>query len=269
MDKSIIEQCNDIDKREKRAKRKKKKDKESLPKPFKKILAIKNPDKVGAEKWTKNRAKNLANFPSPQRILLLGACGTGKSTLIKNLIINQRPMFEEVFLIHQDAKHTKEYDDLDPTDVLTDVPPIEYFNLDGKFKKRAVIIDDLELTSADVERKRNLAVLFRYGSTHKGLTIYFAHQSFFDVPTLVKKMGSVFIIWKPRALNEIGLIENRTGLQKGELAELFDKYATKHRDSICIDLSKDSPAKLRLNVFQPIHQSDSDDSDSSESSDSD
>ncbi len=70
-------------------------------------------------------------------------------------------------------------------------------------------------------------------------------------------------------MNEIGLIENRTGLQKGELAKLFDKYATKHRDSICIDLSKDSPAKLRLNVFQPIHQSDSDDSDSSESSDSD
>ena len=54
MDKSIIEQCHDIDKREKRAKRKKKKDKESLPKPFKKILAIKNPDKVGAEHWTKN-----------------------------------------------------------------------------------------------------------------------------------------------------------------------------------------------------------------------
>ena len=57
MDKSIIEQCNDIDNREKRAKRKKKINKESLPKPFKKILAIKNPDKVGAEKWTKNRAK--------------------------------------------------------------------------------------------------------------------------------------------------------------------------------------------------------------------
>ena len=246
-------------------KERKKKDKESLPKPFKCIIPIKNPDKVGAEHWTKNRAKNLANFPSPQRILLLGACGTGKSTLIKNLIVNQRPMFEEVYLIHQDAKHTKEYDDLDPTDVLTDVPPIQFFNLDGKFKKRAVIIDDLELTSADVERKKNLAILFRYGSTHKGLTVFFAHQSFFDVPTLVKKMASVFIIWKPRALNEIGLIENRTGLQKGELAKLFDKYATKHRDSICIDLSKDSPAKLRLNVFEPIHQSDSEsESESSE-----
>jgi len=262
--KSIIEQSDDIDKKVAKARKKKKKDRGSLPKPFKEILSIKNPDKVGAESWTKNRSKNLANFPSPQRILLLGSCGVGKSTLIKNLIINQRPMFEEVYLIHQDANHTREYDDLDPTAVLMDVPPIEYFNLDGPFKKRAVIIDDLELTSADVERKRNLAILFRYGSTHKGLTLLYAHQSFFDVPTLVKKMASVFIIWKPRALNEIGLIENRTGLQKGELGELFDEYATKHRDSICIDLSKDSPAKLRLNIFHPIHQS-SDDSDESES----
>lgn len=237
---------------EKIARQKRKEKKNKMGKPFNAIMPIKNPDKVGAENWTKNRAKNLANFPSPQRIVLVGGCNSGKSTVMKNLIISQRPPFKEVYIIHQDADYTKEYDDLEPTSMLSDVPPIEFFNLDGKFRKRAVIIDDLELTSAHQDRLKNLAILFRYASTHRGLTIYFAHQSFFDIPSLVKKMASVFILWKPRSFSELTMIENRTGLEKGALKELFNNVANGFRDSICIDLSKDSPAKLRLNVHQPI-----------------
>jgi len=102
----------------------------------------------------------------------LGPCGVGKSTLIKNLIIHARPRFEEVFLIHEDAHATKEYDDLEPTEKFDEVPPLEFWNYDGKYKKRAVIVDDLEQTAANKERLKNLAIMFRYASTHKGLTIY-------------------------------------------------------------------------------------------------
>ena len=99
---------------------------------------------------------------------------------------------------------------------------------------------------------KNLAILFRYCSTHKGLTIYFAHQSFFDVTSLVKKMANIYVLWKPRAYSELALIENRVGYAKGTLKELFQTVATGHRDSITVDLTENSPAPLRKNIWERI-----------------
>jgi len=239
--------CIDLTEEKQVKQRKKKK----LMMPPKAIVPIKCADKVGVERWTPDR-KDIGNFPSPARILLLGPCGVGKSTLIKNLILHARPRFQEVYLIHQDAHYSKEFDDLECTDKFNEVPPLDFWNYDPPYRKRAVIVDDLELTASNKERLKNLAIMFRYASTHKGLTIYFAHQSFFDIPPLLKKMADVFVVWKMKARNETQLVEDRIGLPKGSLKELFATVATGHKDSICIDLKENSPAKLRLNIWQPI-----------------
>jgi hypothetical protein len=251
---------------------KKKKTKKSkikkLPKISNEIIPIKNLDKRGEEVWTDKKAKDIGNFPSPARVLLIGSCGTGKSTVVKNLIIHKDPPYDEIFLIHADAGITKEYDDLDCTDVMNEVPDISYWDYEGKHKRRAVICDDLELTSAHKERLKNLAILFRYCSTHKGLSIYFAHQSWFDLMPLIKKMSNVFVIWKPKARNELTMIENRVGMKKDTLKNLFKTVATKTKDSICIDFTEGSPAPLRLNIWtklKPIYS----DSDEDESDDDD
>ncbi len=85
-------------------------------KPPKKLTPIKNGDKKYHEFWTPSRAKDLANFPSPARILLLGPCGVGKTNTIKHLILHARPRFDQVFLVHLDLI-SKDYDDMDLTDV--------------------------------------------------------------------------------------------------------------------------------------------------------
>jgi hypothetical protein len=117
---------------------------------------------------------------------------------------------------------TRDYDDLEPSAIMDDVPPLAFWSdlpdrdEAGKRIKRAVVVDDLELTHANKERLKNLGILFRYASSHKNMSVYFCHQSFFDIPTLIKKMANVFIIWRSRARNEMALIENRVTHRRTE-----------------------------------------------------
>ena len=170
------------------------------------------------------------------------------------------PRYEEVVLIHPDIEHSREFADMDLTAQLDEIPDVSYWTpADGKHKKRCLIIDDLEFTSASSESLARLGLLFRYVSTHKSMTIMFSHQSWFNVPGLVKKMSNVFVIWRPKPRNELELITNRVGMKKGDLKLLFDTIATKHRDSICIDMTENTPAPLRLNIWKPITKAESSD----------
>lgn len=228
------------------------------------IIAFNNSDKKIKEKWDDIRAKDIGNFPSPFRMLLLGPPNSGKSTLIKNLILHQRPRFDEIYVIHEDAstnpeiEGTTEYDDLDATGMLNDVPDLSFWNSitaeddPDKPLKRLVILDDLEMTSAHKSRLKNLGILFRYISSHKGFSLMLAHQNFFGIPALIKKMSNIFVVWKPVARNELALIENRVGMNKGDLAELFNEFRKNQYDSLCIDHTINTPASLRLNIFEPI-----------------
>ena len=232
--------------------------KSAAPRAPRRIVPFVSGDKIGAQEvWTDRRASNIGNIPSPARVLLVGPCSVGKSTLVKNLIIHQKPAYDEVYVVHLDLT-TRDYDDLDATALMNDIPSLEWFNElperdeSGKRIKRAIVLDDLELTSSTKERNKNLAILFRYVSSHRFMTIYMAHQSFFDLPPIVKKMANVFVIYRPRARTELSLIENRVGLAKGELAHLFDTVATGPRDSLMVDFTIGSPAPLRLNIFTPL-----------------
>ena len=166
------------------------------------MVVFNSSDKTLKESWADpGRSRNLANFPSPFRMLCLGPPGVGKSTLAKNVVVAQDPAFDEVYVIHADAGVTRDYIDLEPTEMFSEVPSLECWNTlpeyheqtdeeeelgsDPKPIKRLVIIDDLEYTSAHKQRLANLAILFRYASSHKGLSIILCHQSFFDVPALV------------------------------------------------------------------------------------
>lgn len=226
------------------------------------IVAFRNGDKPTEETWNERRCRDLGNFPNPSRILLLGPPNVGKSTLVKNLIIHQRPRFDEVFVIHLDAGVTRDYDDLEPTAMMNEVPPLAFWSDlpdkddAGRRIKRCVVVDDLELTHAHKEREKNLGILFRYASSHKNMTVYMCHQSAMDVPSLIRKMSNVWVIWRPRGRNELAVIENRVGLPTGELSILFDAVAARPRDSICVDMTLDSPAPLRLNIWQPIELGD-------------
>lgn len=230
-------------------KKDKKLNKISLPR---KIIVLKNVDKSEHEKWDELHKKNIANFPCPCRICVTGLPNKGKTNMIKNILLNARPLYDNVWVVNSDGPASREWDDIEPTEILTEVPEAKYFTdlseSDNK-KKNILIIDDVEFTASNKHELANLYLLTRYISTHRNLTIIFSHQSFFDVPKLIRKMCNVYIIYQPRAIGETSLIEDRCGLPSGLLDHLFNGIASEFRDNICLDYTEGTPAKFRLNLF--------------------
>jgi hypothetical protein len=215
----------------------------------KKLIEIKNVDKGWTESWSANRGKNYANFPHPTRCVLLGPVSTGKSFLMKTLLLHQRPMFKELYIIHGDAGDTHEFDDLEPTLMMSEFPDVSFY--DGKVKT-AVFIDDFEFSSMNKEQTARCNKLFRYVSSHKHVSVFCSHQLCFSLPSLIRRLANVWIIWKPRSKAELRLIANRVAMEPTELEYIFDNICTGHRDSLCIDFNKDTPAHLRKNLFEKI-----------------
>lgn len=220
------------------------------------FIPFKCPDKLISEQWYNGRKP--ANIPSPHRALIVGQPSCGKTCLILNLIINQDPAYDEVYVCHLDAEHTKEYDELQPTMLMSEIPPLSFWNnlIEGDDpenpKKRLCVLDDIEWTKCGKDRLKNLAELLRYASSHKGISVLISHQSIFDTPSILRKMCDVFCIFKPRSRLEVGLIENRTGLKKGELDDIFNTIASGHRDFITIDHTIGSPFPKRLGLNKLI-----------------
>jgi len=228
-----------------------------------KIHYIKNIDKDGGwmEPWTKGRS--LANFPNPSRVLYSGTAGCGKTMLMKQSFLatqaSDKP-FKKLYIICPDAEaEENEWDDTEPDEIFDYVPELDMF--DTKDKK-LLIIDDFEFKKMKPDDEKRLTTLFRFISTHKNLTIFCSYQSFFSTPTLIRKLCNVYVIYKPKAKLELKTISNRVGVDYDFLIHCFKKYAPKLHDSITIDLTNDTPAKIRKNLFEVIEyhsESDSDD----------
>jgi len=213
-----------------------------------KIRVFKNKDKEGwYESWAPNR--DLMNFPHPTRILMSARPGSGKTNIIKNIIVKAKPHYQRIFLCHYDPD-TKEYNDLKviPLKKLPK-PTAKYFNT--KYKN-LLIIDDYEYRRLTADQLNSLNRLWGYASTHRGLTIIAATQNWFSLPIDIRQMSDVFFIWKGTTdLPNLHMIGRKFGLNKDETVELF-KHCKKKYDFICFDYTIDSPMPIRFNGYIDI-----------------
>lgn len=226
-------------------KKKKAKAKAILPK---KIIALKNADKGFHERWTNGR--DPLNLPHPIRACLLGPPNTGKTTVIKNILLRADPPFEEIFVVHADPEYTKEYDDIEAT-MLDEIPaPTEW---EGQVKT-AVILDDIEFSSLNKEQKKHLDRLFGFVSTHKNISVFLTSQEPFAVPTICRRCSNLFVIYKLNDLDSLKAISRKTGMKTEEFMHIFNDLLIDQRDSLWIDLTEKSPYPLRLNGFQMLER---------------
>lgn len=211
-----------------------------------KLIIMSNPDKFFHEAWTKKR--NLVNIPHPFRMVLFGPPNVGKSTVCLNILLRADPPFEEVFLVHCDGDYTKEYDNID-CEFLDEIPAPSDFR--GAVKT-LVILEDLEFKQMPKDQKRNLDRLNGYVSTHKNISTMLCAQDSFNVPPSVRRNCNFWVIWKSPDIDNMSAICRRTGLNKKQFMGIFDKLLPDFHDSLWVDMTPGTRAKLRKNGFQKI-----------------
>ena len=216
-----------------------KKLKVSLPKT---LIPVNNADKEFHETWAEG--SDLLNFPHPFRGVLLGPPNCGKSTTVKNILLRQDPPFKRLYIIHCDGSGTQEYDDVGGTH-LTRIPAPDQWP--GK-EKTLVVVDDLELKTLPKTQKMCLDRLFGYVSTHKNISVVLCSQDPFNVPPIVRRCSNLWILWPARDVDSVQTCARKCG---EDLREKF-KLCTHNKDSIWIDLTDGTPARLRKNGYEEL-----------------
>jgi hypothetical protein len=143
---------------------------------------------------------------------------------------------------------SEEWEDCSPTQVLKSLPDVDIFNPKNK---TILIIDDFELMNMSKSEQRKLATIFRFVSSHCNVSVLLSYQSYFQCPPICRKTASVFVIWKPNGLQELQTIENRCGVSKGRLVEIFGEYDSPY-DNIMIDNTIGAPSRLRCNIYNCV-----------------
>jgi hypothetical protein len=213
-----------------------------------KLIILDCADKKDDEIWSKGR--NLANFPCPFRCILASSPNCGKSTVCKNIALQARPLYDRIVIVCC-SKDTEDYNELEPNIVMDTLPSIESFD---RKHKNLLIIDDYKVkTSKD---KALLDRLFGFASSHCRTSILMCLQDLYALhsPT-IRRMANVYIIWKLADENQLNSIGKRIGLGSNGakvLKQIFEDLKFDKRDSLCIDLTPNSPAMLRKNLFEVI-----------------
>ena len=217
----------------------------------KKIIPIPCADKeTWTEKWYPNR--NLLNFPHSWRGVFCGPPSCGKTNLIKNIILRAQPPFEEVIVCHYSSEDTKEWDDVD-CEIIKEIPSPHDFSIDNK---KLLILEDIDLSSLKKTDLGNLNRLYGYASSHKNLSIALTCQNAFDCPPCARRVSTIFVLFKSADLNALAMLASRTGLKSRDLLDIFKKYILDNHNNLIVDLTVNSPARLRIDGYKVLELTD-------------
>jgi len=210
------------------------------------IIPMQSSDKKGwRERW--NEGRNLLNLPHSFRLLCLGPPDSGKSTLIKNIIIRAKPEFERILLYHFGTG--AEYDDCD-VEHIDEIDPLDY---EGNCDKTLLIIEDCCFKNCSKEMKQNLNRLFGYTSSHCNVSVAITAQNPYDISVDLRRSANAVAIWRNHDMNSLNTLASRTGIKKNQMEYVMCNVLKNPHDFLMIDLQNNSPAKYRINGFNPIN----------------
>lgn len=227
-----------------------------------KIYVFKNPEKGCHERWEAGRS--LANIPCPFRGVLFSRPNGGKTTLVLNLILQAKPHYNRIFLLHpklrgsgdesgtdEEDTDVPEYDSID-YEPLYEIPDHRTFN--NGCSKQLLIIDDLELRTISKEQRKRLNKVASFASSHYNLSILITSQdSFSQVPASILRFMNWYCVWKYNDLTYMRMLLNRMGISGREAERIMNEMNQYgEHDFLTIDRTDGAPAVYRRNMFTPV-----------------
>jgi len=202
----------------------------------------------------RERGVKAARQPNTRSALVAVGDEPSHRSILAVLLPILLPLILQMILIVIQPETSHEYDQLDPTLIITDIPEPQDIVLSKEdMKKTAIIIDDFEMSRLNKVQIANLSKLFRYLSSHNNISIFCGYQDFFSVPIIIRKCCTHFLIWRTRNSDELTIISKRVGISKEIMHEIFRREMKSRRDSLMIDLVSPDPLFIRKNVFEPLN----------------
>ena len=213
------------------------------------ILSLPNADKKWHEDWEPDA--DMLNFPHPFRAVICARPNTGKTTIVKNILLRQDPPFRKLYVVHVDADYTEEYDDVE-AEYLEEIPSPQSHIFDGK-KKTLLILEDLEFKFMPKIQLRNLDRLFGYVSTHKNVSVCVLAQDAFNLPPAIRRMSNIWILGKiDNDTASFMDIARRCGIPKHEFVDIYENHIKGDHDSLWIDNTKKTKWPRRINGYTAL-----------------
>lgn len=217
------------------------------PKKSNQLLVFHNEDKTSFKEEVD--PTNPANFVHPFRLGLFGPPSCGKSSLAKNIILQQQPIFESIWVYHLDPG-TREYGLID-CNLVASLPPVDEFETNGK--KTLLIIEDIPYTGLPPKERTKIDRYMGYVSSHKGVSIICTGQNIYSSPPSFRRMMNVLCIWRMPDMGPLHTLARQMGLSKKDIEYLFSHVCKDRYDCLCINNSG-GPYLLK-NLFEiiPFH----------------
>lgn len=221
----------------------------------KEIILLKSGDKEHREKWFSGR--DLMDFPGGSfRAIISGPPSSGKTNLIKNILIKANPLYDRVYLVHFDP-YSRDYEDAD-VDVLEDGELPQNDDIDASMKN-LIIFEDINYDSLTKEQKLDLASLFKYVSSHKNCNIIWScHDPVTGIPPSIRRLANLYIIFQLPDLSSLAHIGAKCGMKPADFQEIFKQFIKSPHHNLCIDMTAGTPARLRINMYQVLTMNDED-----------
>lgn len=223
--------------------------------PSDKIIIFDSIDKKHNEYWTKGRS--FINKPRPYRACFIAPPNSGKSSMIKNLLLHAKPEFSKVFVWgNSSSREWEDFSDMmitaedlmEGTDILTE-------DIDGQ---RLLIIDDVELQHVNSKLKDKITLLFKHISSHYQLSIVVAVQDYKMIDHSIRSNLNVFSInLGIRDIESISNLGKRIGLSYTQFKTLFKDLKDCVDDTqysyLVVDNTIGTPVPLAVNFFDKIN----------------
>lgn len=198
-------------------------------------------------------------IPHPMRLIVVGASGSGKTTIALTIIKKMADTFDRIILCCQNSheplylylKSKIKDDQLSIYEGIHDLPDFDDFDEDEQV---LVIFDDL-CNESKKDHKKIMDLFIRGRKLAKGVSIMYLTQSYFAVPKLIRLNSTNVFLKKLSSMRDLNLIlsDFRLDLTKEQLQRMYKTCTDDFQNFFQIDVATNKDElRYRKNFTEPL-----------------